>query len=313
MSAERYLAFAEREARGESPVYEEWATSVATDASAQALIGTLPADKRQPNLILAAARLHGADGIAAERFPAWLVQHWPAVRATALARRTQTNEVGRAAVLLPALARFAGPLALIEVGASAGLCLYPDRFGYDYAGGPRLEPADGPSAVRLACTATGPVPFPARLPQVAHRAGIDLHPLNPADPDDRRWLETLVWPGQAARVERLRAALDIAAAEPPRLIAGDLNEHLADLVHELASAATVVVFHSAVLGYLSPPERERFRRTVTGLPCHWVSNEAPGVFPDFAPEPPPRQFVLAVDQRAVAFTGPHGQSLHWIQ
>ncbi|MFC8525613.1 DUF2332 domain-containing protein [Nocardia sp. NPDC057227] len=309
----RYRVFAEREARGESPRYEALALSVAADPRATALVGALPGDRQQPNLVLAAARLHGADVVAPEDFPAWLAEHWAEVRATALARSTQTNEVGRAAVLLPVLAGFAGPLALLEVGASAGLCLYPDRFGYRYTGGPRLEPADGPSPVRLTCAATGPVPFPARLPQVVHRAGIDLHPLHPADPDDRRWLETLVWPGQTERVERLRAALDIAAADPPRLVAGDLNEHVADLVHDLARDATVVVFHSAVLGYLRPADRERFRRTVTGLPCHWISNEAPAVFPDLAPEAPPRQFVLAVNERPVAFAGPHGQSLRWIQ
>ena len=51
---------------------------------------------------------------------------------TILERATQTNEVGRLATLYPALREIqpgAGPLlALLEVGASAGLCLYPDRY-----------------------------------------------------------------------------------------------------------------------------------------------------------------------------------------
>ena len=56
------------------------------------------------------------------------------VEALMLARRTQTNEAARCALLLPLLAALPQPLALLEVGASAGLCLLPDRYGYDYAG-----------------------------------------------------------------------------------------------------------------------------------------------------------------------------------
>src|SRR5260370_37467954 len=55
-----------------------------------------------------------------------------AIAEVMLTRTTQTNEPGRCATLLPALAQIEGPLALIEVGASAGLCLLPDAYGYDW-------------------------------------------------------------------------------------------------------------------------------------------------------------------------------------
>ncbi|MGW4365538.1 DUF2332 domain-containing protein [Nocardia takedensis] len=315
--ARRFREFVEREVRDYAPVYRGWALALADDPAAVALIEALPPDKRQPNLVLAAARFHGADGVAAVDFPTWLRANWAAVRETVSRRRTQTNEAGRAAVLVPAFGLFPGPLTLIEVGASAGLCLYPDRFGYRYARGHRLDPADGPSEVLLECADTGPVPHPARLPSVAHRAGVDLAPLDPADPEDRRWLETLVWPGQTARLERLRGALDIAARDPATVLAGDLNTLVADLVHAAPADTTVVVFHSAVLGYLTPPERERFRRIVSELPCHWIANEAPAVFPEFlgklpgSATAPATDFLLTVDGTPLARTGPHGQSLHW--
>lgn len=47
-------------------------------------------------------------------------------------RRTQTNEVARCALLLPVLTRLPAPLALIEVGAAAGLGLRLDRWAYRY-------------------------------------------------------------------------------------------------------------------------------------------------------------------------------------
>ena len=65
-------------------------------------------------------------------------------------RSTQTNEVGRCAALLPALTQLAvdapgaphgggRPLGLVEVGASAGLNLLVDRYGYEYEPGHHLS------------------------------------------------------------------------------------------------------------------------------------------------------------------------------
>ncbi|MFI2611332.1 DUF2332 family protein [Kitasatospora sp. NPDC018619] len=130
---ELYRAFAEREARGNSPIYQELAERVAGDGRLCALLDGLPAAKRQPNLLFGAVRHLG--GPVTEGWPAfhdWTAEHWAGVSATMLERRTQTNEAGRCATLLPLLAALPQPLALIEVGASAGLCLYPDRYRYRY-------------------------------------------------------------------------------------------------------------------------------------------------------------------------------------
>ena len=104
------------------------------------------------------------------------------------ARATQTNEAGRCAVLLPVLAALPQPLALLEVGASAGLCLYPDRYAYRY--GDQVLGAGEPV---LDCAATGVAPPPAR-PEVVWRAGLDLNPLDVTDPADVAWLDALIWP-----------------------------------------------------------------------------------------------------------------------
>ena len=95
-----------------------------------------------------------------------------------LARRTQTNEAARCATLLPALARLPPPLALIEVGASAGLTLLIDRYSYDYAG--RRIAGQDPLAPTLRCEPRGRVPLPERVPEITWRAGLDLNPLDVA-------------------------------------------------------------------------------------------------------------------------------------
>ena len=318
-TAETYQDFGRRQAAGSSPVLSDWATSVAADPEVLALVDTLPEPKRQPNLVLAAARWHGADPGPYDGLRRVLLDRWHAVRATVLARATQTNEVGRCAVLLPVLAALPGPLALLEVGASAGLCLHPDRYSYRYSDGTSLDPDDGPSPVLLSCAVEGPAPLPAALPEVVWRGGVDLNPLDVRDDDAMRWLETLVWPEHDDRRDRLTAAVGLARADPPTLVRGDLNEALPALVETVPAGATLVVFHSAVLAYLADDDRARFTAAVRDLPGHWVSNEGPRVLPDLVrADPPagsavgPAPFVLALDGEQVAWSEGHGRALHWL-
>jgi hypothetical protein len=313
-TVDRYRRFAGTEARGGSPCYEAWALGVAADPEVLALLDELPEPKRQPNLLFAAAR---HTGIPAGPYPAFreaLVADWDAVRQVMLARRTQTNEPGRCAVLLPILSALPQPLALLEVGASAGLCLYPDRYSYRY-GDHRLDPPDGPSAAVLDCAATGPVPLPTALPRVVWRAGIDLNPLDVHAPDDVRWLETLIWPEHEHRRTRLAAAVEVARADPPRIVAGDLNEKLTELAATAPEHATLVIFHSAVLAYLDDESRAAFVSTVRGLDARWIANEGPGVFPVTAPPSPAPDralFLVTLDGEPVAYAAGHGQSVHWL-
>ncbi|WP_028653711.1 DUF2332 domain-containing protein [Nocardioides halotolerans] len=314
---EQYLRFAD-EASEDSPCFVEWGEGVAADPEVLAWVDELPGLKKQPNLVFAAARWHGvpAPGPYAGLRSA-LLSDDGTIRTTILERSTQTNEVGRLATLLPAfgLAVPAGPVALLEVGASAGLNLFPDRWGY------RWTTADGDVALgpepRLGCAVTGPAPLPRALPEVAWRGGIDLHPLDVTDGDAMAWLETLVWPEQDARRARLAHAVEVARADPPRLVTCDLLDALPALVAEAGGHGTVVVFHSAVAAYLPLPDRERMLELMRGLVadgCHWVSNEAPGIFPAVtATGPPstPRRFELALDGRVVAHTHGHGHDLRW--
>ncbi len=314
-TAQRYRAFATREAHGHSAIYEELTGRAADDEELIALIDQLPEPKRQPNLLLAAVRFLGGPMKGYRPFRSWVTTHWDQVSATMQRRRTQTNEPGRCATLLPLLASLPQPLALIEVGASAGLCLYPDLYQYRYDDRPPLGPSAGP--ISLTCRTAGPMPFPERVPTVAWRAGIDLNPLDVRDADDMHWLECLVWPEQRDRLDRLRNAARIAQAEPPHLVRGDLNQAVRELVSQAPRGATPVVFHSAVLVYLSSEARSAFTETMRCIPGHWITNEGPHILPTVEARlprsaPPDRAvFTLALDEQPMAFAGPHGQSLDW--
>src|SRR5215813_11809380 len=148
-TAANYRVFAE-EARGRSAAYEALATLVAGDDTILRFLDTLPPGKRQPNLLFAAARylLGGTPDIG--RLRAVVSDQRAELTRVMLARSTQTNEPARCATLLPALARLPAPLALLEVGASAGLTLLFDRYSYDYDG--HRVPGLDPLAPTLRCS-----------------------------------------------------------------------------------------------------------------------------------------------------------------
>lgn len=315
-TAELYRLFGEVET-DTSPLYREWALGVADDGALIELIDELPSRKRQVNLVFAAARYLAVPLGSYSVFREWMLANWPRARAVAEIHATQTNEAGRCAVLLPLLARIRGPLALLEVGTSAGLCMYPERYSYRYGDAVELHPVDGPSAVVLDCTISGPVPVPGRLPEVVWRAGIDLNPLDVRNADDVAWLDALIWPEHDDRRARLNAAVQIARADPPQIVQGDLNEALPALAASAPADATLVIFHTAVLAYLDEAARNRFVETVTGLPGHWISNEGIQVTPGVAERlgdthPQPGEFVVALDGNPVALAQPHGRALHWL-
>lgn len=101
---------------------------------------------------------------------------------------------------------------------------------------------------------------------------------------------------------------------------GDILRDLPPLIDEAARHGEVVVFHSAVVAYLTPPDRQLFDELMRGLveagACRWVSNEGKNVLPSITqtgppiPEPHPT-FVLGLDGRTCAWTHGHGRSLHW--
>ena len=312
--AERYRTFADLEARGSSPSYEAWSRTVAGDRDLLAQLATLPARKQQPNLVFAALRWHGERPGDGGSLRHGLLDAWGEVRPTILGRATQTNEPARCAVLLPLLHRIGGPIALIELGAAAGLCLIPDRYSYAYSDGTAVHPPSGPSDVVLRCrVAAGSLPRDLAVPQIVWRAGVDLNPLDPADPDTAAWLTALVWPEHEHRRDRLAAALRLAAAAGTRIERGELRGRVGPLVAEAPAEATPVVFHSAALAYLTADERTAAAAAITSSGARWVSFEGRDVVTLAGDLPGPvtldTAFVAALDRVPFALASGHADAM----
>jgi hypothetical protein len=310
-TAENYRRFARWEAAGRSPAYEKLAYAVADDGLVLAFLGGLDRLKRQPNLLFGAARyLLGTP--ADPRSLRALVANRPEELAEVMnSRRTQTNEPARCAVLLPALAMLPGPLALLEVGAAAGLTLLPDLYSYDY-GDSRLRGRD-PQAPLLTCRCSGRVPLPCEVPEVVWRAGIDLNPLDVRADGDLAWLECLIWPGEEGRVERLHAAAAVARGHPPPVHRGDLLDDLPRVAALAPAGATLVIYHTAVLAYVEEKKRRAFGTAVAQLGAVWLSNEGAGVLDGVVSDSRSGGFLLVRDgSELLAHTDPHGTWIDWI-
>jgi hypothetical protein len=303
-----------------SPAWARVARQVASTPSIAYLLDTLPPVARQPNLFFGALKFLGGPLDAGATLPEWVADHWTRIERIATTRFTQTNEVGRCAVIAPVLASLPQPIALIEVGMSAGLGLFPDLYGYRWTldDGNVITAGTSPEVI-IECRVSG-TGLPLALPEVAWRAGIDRNPLDPADHDDAAWLRALVWPGEEARESRLGAALRTVAGRDALRVAGDITEALPGVVAAAPRGATVVVVHSATLAYLPRDARERHLALLTELGVHWVSNEGFKVVPavraalpeGFEDDPRP-YFVLALDGVPLARVGSHGQWLEWLE
>lgn len=203
-------------------------------------------------------------------------------------RLVQTSQVQRALGLRLGLSMIArdvpGPVHLIEVGASAGLSLRFDRYGYQVGGRRFGDPA---SPVQLIADLYGTASLPDLdvLPQIASVLGVDLHPVSVLDTDARGWLEALIWPENHGQRALLRAALALAAADPPLIRAGDAIDVLPGIADELPAGEPRVVFHSATRMHVPACRLDAFDAAIACLndsgPLWWLSIED-------SPDPDPR-------------------------
>jgi hypothetical protein len=305
--AQRFVRFADQECGAYAPLYERLARGIAGDLDLLTIAAHTRSGQQAPLLLLAAVHylLLGGVGHALGAFYPSVTPHvavppgdpMPAFRAFCRDYRdalldlvstglVQTNEPRRCTVLLPAfatVARLAGgrSLALIEVGASAGLNLLFDRYGYDYGVGRLVGEPSAPVRFTCALRGSGLPPLHTGLPQVTTRVGIDLHPIQANDPQATRWLRALVWPEHPERATRLQQVLAVAQREPPTLLAGDALTVLPQTVATAPADAALCVFHIATLAHFPPEARERFRALIADLArqrdLFWLSSEGIGL------------------------------------
>lgn len=289
-----FLAFADAQCGPYAPTYDRLARAVATDPAAAVCVSKVRPGQQPPNVFLGAAHLLLGDAIRdldGEGFLRWCHANQSRLAHECATRLVQTNEARRSSFLLPAIAYVAAAdparsLALVEVGASAGLLLALDRYRYEYRfmpDGTVAESAGDPdSPVLVSCDLRGSRIPPIELDaaRLVGRVGIDLEPVLAGDGHAVEWLRALVWPDHPDRRARLDAALSLLAADPVPLIRGDALEVLPRVVGGFGADVTPVVFHHATLLHFEPSAVERFHHLVPRLAASrggdlvWIVAEA---------------------------------------
>lgn len=223
----------------------------------------------------------------------------------------QTNEVQRAWALLPGFLTLADdrPFDLLELGPSAGLNLVWDRYAYRYS-------TASWGAGELELSGDDRVPPPAALfdrgVDVARRRGIDLNPVDATTDHGARLLQSFVWADQAARLERLRRAIETLRADPPELLRGDYVESLPELLADRVPGAQLVVFQTASTMYLPDGALRRLRDALTR-----AARVEPLVFLTTGRAPDDNGFSLEIERypggraRRLAVFDFHGAWLEW--
>jgi hypothetical protein len=243
--------------------------------------------------------------VAGSKFRSFVLAHEEQIVEMGNTRYTQTNECRRCVALLPMvmMASFR-VFHLIDVGASAGLNLGLDRYGYTYN-----DEEQRPGMPMLEAESKGVEPVFAGI-EVLSRTGLDLNPLDPADHSARRWLDALIWPEHVERRARLRSALEMVSNLDIEMISGSALETLPGALDSLPGSQPAVVMSSFTLNQFDAAERDRLASIVdaarTARPVHRVSMEVLDKADDWAQ-------LIVDDESGVRVVGqahPHGE---WIE
>jgi hypothetical protein len=315
--AELFAVSAQQDFAATSPFYGQLAAELARRPELLGALDQAQPGQRHPILLLAAMHdtlLAHPDEPLAEWYPtlrnhprpvdpeiatAWanmLDTHRDEVTHKVMTRSVQTNEVNRCAALTLAYARAAErvgqrPMALVELGTSAGLNLHFDRYAYVLQHGNAKLPVGSNDAPLVLTTEVRGGHHPAwKVPSIGWRLGIDRDPLDPANADDARWLLACTWPDQHHRFERLKAALQIAAASPFPVRRADIVNDLATVLRDVPDDYVPLISHSWVLWYVAKPDRAAMADVLAAEATRrgglaWVHAEAPGVVPGVVPPP----------------------------
>lgn len=361
--AAMFEAFAERVCV-EDPLYVALCRLIARRDPMLALLDAAPAAQRRPNLLLAAIHdrlLEGCGHALGRYFPTLAGDQRPddglasalddfflhersALHARVASHSTQTNEIGRCAVLWPALCAIAAgspgrPLALLDFGCSAGLNLGVDHYAYE-DGRLRWGALSGPGTPSIHCRVMRgtPVPRSSQPRRVADRLGLDPAAVDVHDDAAVRWLRACIWPHDDVRVRRYDQAVRIARvnAWPVRREA-DCAAAVEPWLDGLPTDRCTVVFNSWVLDYMEPQPRARhiqfMRELVQRRGIHWLSAERTtvdvGATTIPAPEPGDAEIPDAeiadgmlwqltscasagvLDVQVIARSHPHGRWMAW--
>lgn len=255
----------------------------------------------------------GGDPARGDPFPAFLatvMENTTELRMS-LNFGVQTNEVGRAAALLPGFLavsqRWGLPLRIRELGTSAGLNLRWDHFRYERNGQGWGDPA---SPVRFDEEVyENDAPFHVGA-TVVDRRGCDRAPVDATTDEGRMRLMAYVWPDQPERFHLLENAIEIARRVPAAVDQADAIEWASAQLEHAEPGTATVIFHSIFIQYLKPADRAALEGLIVAAGRR-ATDQAPLAYLHMEPGGERAQVLLTQwpggEQHLVAEAGYHGR------
>jgi hypothetical protein len=336
--AEYFRAFANEGLEGASPLYKQICLGISETPKLIQLASQKLEGQPAANVILACVHdllLRGYEHplrdfypsctdspVTGDPFPAFQ-DFCNTFRADLLAlirtRRTQTNEVNRCAMLMPAFAKVMerieyAPMGMIELGPSAGFNLNWDKYSYEFGNGHQWSLTKSPLTVSTTLKGDKLPPLPKQSPKIHSKVGIDLNPLDATDPEIARWLHALIWPEDTVRHERLQMAIQTSQLYPTLIRQGNAIEELPGLLALLPKYVTPVVYHSFVLYQFSRLDRNVIfeilkkaakTRDLYRVSVEWLDKDGPKILLDIFEKGEHTQQVLGLSNA-------HGKWMEWL-
>ncbi|ADL45388.1 DUF2332 domain-containing protein [Micromonospora aurantiaca] len=336
----QFMHFSEKLCRGSSELYEHLAAAASKEEGILKLALNVRGGQPAPNMYFGAVHyllLSGTDHPLAKFYPSvspdsysrdydeafaqlqdFSRSYGDQIREIISKRTVQSNEVRRAGLILPALQEVmgrAGRFHLIDVGASAGLVMCVERFRYLYSNGAEL--GDPASPVVINCQLRGELepPIGDSIPTPLSRIGLDLFPVDVADPDEAAWVRALIFADHVDRLPLFDAAAAVAKAAVLDLRAGDAGIVLPEVLSGLPDdSSPVCVLFSFVVNQAFADGRDTARaileRASLSRPVFEVT------LGDFGKRSTQLLFAeyrdgVRVAEAELAFIDPHGRWMEW--
>ncbi|MEO4054665.1 DUF2332 domain-containing protein [Solibacillus sp. CAU 1738] len=289
--SQQFQIFAKQECENSSPLYEYLSYKIAEDNELLALATTIPLGQPVPNLFFASVHFLLMDAAhelkdyyasftnspkpvdqAFAPFKQFTLSNADALVTLFQSKLVQTNEVRRCAYLYPMISeiyeKHKQPLALIEIGASAGLQLAMDQFNYFYNEEQYVENTN--YGVLIKSNNLGE-PLPTAIytkPIIQSRIGLDLNPIDVKKAEDLKWLQALIWPEHADRRKLLLNAAEVLTNINVQLIQGDAVAKIEEVCNTVDPDAFIVIYHTHVANQIPKPVRIHLMETLKNISIH---------------------------------------------
>ncbi len=287
--SQSFFAFAERECKGSSPLYEWLSINISKDYELLEICSNAGEGQPIPNLLFGAVHyllLKGKNHPLKEFYPSivnnpksyresykffkdFCFKHRSEIESILKTRLVQTNEVRRCAYLYPVFCTIyeivKKPLTLIEIGTSAGLQLLWDQYSYSYGQNDIYGRFDSRLNITAQIKGENTPILHSTPPPVSARIGIDLNTIHLNDEDEKLWLKSLIWTEHKERLCMFEEATSYIKEVPVSLYDGDGVSMLPKFVDNTSEDSVICIFHTHVANQIPVEKKKQLLQIVEGI------------------------------------------------